>query len=245
MTDANLTEIVCVLDRSGSMSAIIDDAIGGFNTMLKEQQEEKEGRATMTIALFDNEYQIVAENKPVEQVEPFTRKTYVPRASTALLDAVGQTIDQTGRRFAALPEEKRPGKVLFVILTDGHENASTRYTYDQVASMIKHQTERYGWTFMYLSADVSAFDHAARLNIGTRVAFAASALGTQSTYNIASTAARQYRKGGAGGMSIMDSCVEVNEDGSVKLNVDPIGRTDGNVRVQSGESKTPDTTGAA
>ena len=245
MTDVNLTEIVCVLDRSGSMSAIIDDAIGGFNAMLREQQEEKEGRATMTIALFDNEYKVVAENRPVEEVEPFTRKTYKPRASTALLDAIGRTIEDTGRRFAALPEEKRPGRVLFVILTDGHENASRQYSYDQVASMIRHQTERYGWTFMYLSADVSAFDHAAQLNIGTRVQFAASALGTQSTYNIASTAARQYRKGGAQGMSIMDSCVEINQDGAVKLNVDPLGRTDGNVKVQSGESKTPDTSGAS
>lgn len=228
MTDANLTEIVCVLDRSGSMAVILDDAIGGFNTLLRDQQDVKEGRATMTIALFDHEYQVIAENTPVERIKPFDNHSYVPRGSTALLDAVGSTIERTGARLAALPEDKRPGKVLFVILTDGQENASQRYNHDQVASMIKHQTEQYGWTFMYLSADVNAFNDASRLHIPTSVHFSSTALGTQSTYSVASTAARQYRKGGACGMSIMGSSVSVNDQGEVK--------------VESGET---DTSGAA
>lgn len=171
----------------------------------------------MTIVLFDHEYQVVAESTPVQKVKPFDRRSYAPRGATALLDAVGRTIDDTGKRFARLPEEKRPGRVLFVILTDGHENASTVYTYDRVATIVKHQAERYGWTFLYLSADIDAFDHASRLNIGTSVYFTSSPHGTRRTYNIASTAARQYRASGAAGMSIMDSCVDINEAGDVSV----------------------------
>lgn len=217
MTDMNLTEIVCVLDRSGSMERIIDDAIGGFNRMLKDQQEMTEGRATMTIALFDHAYMVVAENKPVEQVEPFDRRTYQPRGSTALLDAVGRTIDDMGRRFARLPEDKRPGKVLFVILTDGHENASHQYSYARIAEMVNHQTDRYGWVFMYLSADINAFADAAKLNIRTSVSYRGTGQSIGSTYSVASGAAKQFRSGGASGMSIMDSCVDVNEGGDVTV----------------------------
>ena len=140
MTDSNLTEIVCVLDRSGSMQSVVDDAIGGFNKMLADQQAIEEGEANVTIVLFDHEYQVVAENTPVAQVKPLDYKSFVPRGSTALLDAVGRTIDDTGRRLASLPEAKRPGKLLFVILTDGHENCSRQYGYEQVSSMTKHQT---------------------------------------------------------------------------------------------------------
>lgn len=232
MTDANLTEIVCVLDRSGSMNRIVDDAIGGFNTMLADQQGMTAGEASMTIVLFDNEYQVVAENMPVQQVKPLDRKTFQPRGSTALLDAVGRTIDDMGRRYASLPEEKRPGKVLFVILTDGHENASHQYRHDRVAQMIKHQTEQYGWVFMYLSADLSAFDHASQLNIGTRVSYrGASGQSIGATYAVASSAARQFRSHGASGMSIMDSCVDVNEGGDVTVEPRDSSTTDGDVAV--------------
>ena len=233
MTDMNLTEIVCVLDRSGSMEQIIDDAIGGINRLIKDQQEMTEGRATMTIALFDNEYLVVAENKPVEMVQPFDRRTYKPRGSTALLDAVGRTIDEMGRRYANLPEDKRPGKVLFVILTDGHENASRQYGYDRIAEMVKHQTDRYGWVFMYLSADIDAFTHAGRLNIGTSVSYRGTGQSIGATYSVASSAARQFRSYGASGMSIMDSCVDIDAGGDVKVEPRDSSTTDGDVKVGS------------
>lgn len=236
MPDANLTEIVCVLDRSGSMAAVVDDAIGGFNTMLADQQAMKDGEARMTIVLFDHEYAVVVENAPVAKVKPLNCTSFAPRGSTALLDAVGRTIDDTGKRLAALPDEKRPGKLLFVILTDGHENCSSQYTHERVAGMIKHQTEQYQWTFMYLSAELNAFDHARNLNIGTSVRYTASSKGTRSSYGLISSSARQYRSGGAQGMSIMDSCVDLanNPDFTVDDKIDGGSFTDSTTDSDSG-----------
>jgi len=211
-----MTEIICVLDRSGSMQTILDDAIGGFNRLLQDQQAMTEGRAVMTIVLFDDRYEVVAENKPVAEVQPFTRETYRPRGLTALLDAVGQTIDRVGERYAAMPEHQRPGKVLFVILTDGQENCSRRYGHDQVATMVQHQTDTYQWEFMYLSADINAFNDAKGLGIATSVQFAATGLGTQSTYDVISSAAQQYRSHGAGGMSVRGTMATVSDTGDVQ-----------------------------
>lgn len=230
MTDMNLTEIVCVLDRSGSMATIIDDAIGGFNAMLKDQQKQSRDDGTaanMTIAMFDHQYMVVAENKPVERVEPFCRRSYVPRGSTALLDAVGRTIDDVGRRLQTTQEEKRPGKLLFIILTDGHENASTQYNHDQIAERIKHQQERYQWEFIYLSADINAFDHAASINIPTSVRFTNDAKSIGSTYSVISDASTQYRSRGAKGMSIRNCSTDLST-------VD--------ITVESGETSTPEPT---
>ena len=216
MTDKNLTELVCVLDRSGSMHSIIGDAIGGINGFIDEQQKV-EGEARLTTVLFDNEILTVHESVPIQEVEPFNSATYRPRGSTALFDAVGSTIDALGDRLSRLPEEKRPGKVLFVILTDGHENASRRYSTNQVKEMIKRQQDEWKWEFIYLSADVNAFDHGRALGISTQVQYSANAASLGSTFSVASTAARQYRHGGAQGMSIHDSCVDVSETGNVTI----------------------------
>jgi hypothetical protein len=236
MTDANLTELICVLDRSGSMNAIVDDSIGGFNRMLDEQKQLP-GQAHMTVVLFDNRYDVLYESRPVRDVPPLDSKTYQPRGATALLDAVGETIDRAGERFRNLPEEKRPGKVLFIILTDGHENASHRYSIDQVRSMIKQQTDEWNWQFIYLSADIDAFAHGRGLGISTRAAFRGSGQSIGSTYAVVSSAASQYRM--SGGMSIQDSCTNIAEDGKVELNVDALGRTDG--AIQSTTDSTADT----
>ena len=143
-----LTEIVSIVDRSGSMQSILDDAIGGFNTFLAAQQRQP-GEAKLSLILFDHEYQIVHQAVDIQQVEPLNQDTYVPRGSTALLDAVGKTIDAVGERLAATPESERPSQVIVSILTDGYENASQTYSKPKVAEMIKHQTEKYSWAFEF------------------------------------------------------------------------------------------------
>lgn len=155
MTNPNYTHIVLVLDRSGSMSSVKDDAVGGFNQFLEEQKSFP-GKATMTLAQFDHEYDIVYDFVPIQHVASLTDKTFQPRGMTRLLDAVGMTIKGVGTNLADLPENKRPSKVVFAILTDGHENDSKEYTRAKVFEMIKHQEKKYNWQFAYLSSDLNA-----------------------------------------------------------------------------------------
>ena len=122
-----LTEIISIVDRSGSMQSILDDAIGGFNTFLAAQQRQP-GEAKLSLILFDHEYQVVQQAVDIQQVEPLNQDTYVPRGSTALLDAVGKTIDAVGERLAATAESERPSQVIISILTDGYENARQTYS---------------------------------------------------------------------------------------------------------------------
>ena len=159
-----LTEIVSIVDRSGSMESILDDAIGGFNTFLAAQQRQP-GQAKLSLILFDNEYQVVHQAVDIQQVEPLNQDTYVPRGSTALLDAVGKTIDAVGERLAATAESERPSQVIVSILTDGYENASQTYSKPKVAEMIKHQTEKYSWAFEFQAANMDAFAAAKELSI--------------------------------------------------------------------------------
>jgi uncharacterized protein YegL len=155
MTEPNYTHIVLVLDRSGSMSTVKDDAIGGFNQFLEEQQSFP-GKATMTLVQFDNEYDIIYDFVPIQHIAKRTEKNFVPRGMTRLLDAVGMTIEGVGQHLRNLPENQRPSKVLFAILTDGHENDSRKYSRGQVFEMIKHQESKYQWQFAYLSSDMNA-----------------------------------------------------------------------------------------
>ncbi len=158
------TEIVSLVDRSGSMQSILDDAIGGFNTFLRSQQAQP-GEAKLSLILFDHEYQVVHQAVDIQQVEPLNQDTYVPRGSTALLDAVGKTIDAVGERLAATLESEKPSQVIVSILTDGYENASQTYSKPKVAEMIKHQTEKYNWAFEFQAANMDAFAAAKELSI--------------------------------------------------------------------------------
>ena len=159
-----LTEIISIVDRSGSMQSILDDAIGGFNTFLAAQQRQP-GQAKLSLILFDHEYQVVHQAVDIQQAEPLNQDTYVPRGSTALLDAVGKTIDAVGERLAATAESERPSQVIISILTDGYENASQTYSKPKVAAMIKHQTEKYNWAFEFQAANMDAFAAAKELSI--------------------------------------------------------------------------------
>ena len=180
---ADLTEIAFVLDRSGSMNPIAADAIGGFNAFLADQQALP-GEARLTLVLFDHEYLVPYSHAPIKTVGPLDAKTYVPRGMTALLDAVGRTIDDIGARLAAMPEAERPAKVIVAILTDGQENASRDYTFAKVSGMIKHQQEKYSWEFIFLAANQDAIAAAGALAIQPKdaIAFAPTGLGVRAAH---------------------------------------------------------------
>ena len=161
----NLTEIVFNLDRSGSMAGLEDDTIGGFNAMLTKQKDE-EGEAVVSTVLFDNECEVIHDRVDIQKIEPMTRKEYYVRGSTALLDAVGGAIHHIGNVHKYAREEDRPEKTLFVITTDGMENASRKYSYDRLKAMIQRQKEKYGWEFIFLGANIDAAREAARFGIG-------------------------------------------------------------------------------
>jgi len=159
-----LTEIICVADRSGSMASICTDAIGSFNTFLEDQQAFP-GECLFTYTQFDGVYEIIHSGISIQKITPLDKTTYVPRGATALLDAIGKTIDAVGNRLANTPEDQRPERILFVILTDGCENASKMYTRSQIFDKITHQRDVYNWQFVFLAAGQDAFDEATSIGI--------------------------------------------------------------------------------
>lgn len=193
------TEIAFVLDRSGSMESCSDAAIAGFNQFLAEQQLT-EGLAKLTLILFDDEYLRIVESIPVAEVISLTDKTYVPRNSTALLDAIGTTIDELGTRLSLIPEKDRPGQTIVAILTDGFENASQKYSWKDIAAKIKHQTEGYKWTFLFLCANQDAIATAAQISIGASNAarYVADGAGSQASHASFSRKMRSIRRSAMG-----------------------------------------------
>ena len=185
----NLTEMVFILDRSGSMQHLTDDTIGGFNSMIENQKKE-EGEAFVTTVLFDDQYELLHDHINIKDIQPITDKEYSARGMTALLDAVGKTINSIGNRLSATPEDERPDKVIFVITTDGMENASREFVKSTVKEMIEHQQSKYSWTFMFLGANMDAVGEAASLGINTDFArtYTADTWGTQSVYTAMSCA---------------------------------------------------------
>lgn len=160
----NLTEIAYVLDRSGSMQPMTEAAITGFNQFLQEQLDEP-GDANLSLLLFDNDFLTPCLRTPLQEVRGLDATTYVPRGTTSLLDAIGLTIDELGKKLADDPEDQRPGKVIVAIYTDGYENSSHLYTLEQINRMITHQRQKYGWEFMFLAANQDAMATAAQMGI--------------------------------------------------------------------------------
>lgn len=158
------TEIVFIIDRSGSMSGLEEDTIGGYNSMLKKQQIE-EGEARVTTVLFDNEYKIVHDRGDIREIRPLTDKEYFVRGTTALLDAIGTTINKIVSATKNTKKEYQADKVMFVIITDGMENSSREYTYEKVKKMIERQKENYKWEFIFLGANIDAVETASRFGI--------------------------------------------------------------------------------
>ena len=160
----NLTELVMILDRSGSLSGLESDTIGGYNSMLKKQRET-EGEVLVSTVLFDHNTEVLHDRVPLDKVPEMTEKDYYVRGCTALLDAVGGAIHHIGNVHKYAREEDRPEKTIFVITTDGMENASRQYSYDRVKQMVERQKEKYGWEFLFLGANIDAIKTAGRFGI--------------------------------------------------------------------------------
>lgn len=218
----NLVEIAFILDRSGSMSSLSEQAIAGFNHFLADQKKQP-GEARLTLVLFDDEYLVPVEAASLRDVRPLDATTYVPRNSTALLDAIGLTIDRLGERLAKTLEPERPGQVIVAILTDGFENASTRYAWKDVAARIRHQQEKYNWRFLFLGANQDAIATAARMNIGAADAatFRADGIGIQASTTSVSrktAALRRAANGLAAGADLAAPMQEIlAEENAVSL----------------------------
>ena len=161
----NITEIVFILDRSGSMSGFEADTIGGFNATI-EKQKEQDGKVYVSTVLFDNESEVIHDRVDINEIKRMTRRDYQVRGCTALLDAIGGAIHHIGNIHKYARPEDVPEHTIFVITTDGMENASHRYSSEKVKEMIKRQTEKYGWEFIFLAANIDAVETAE--NIGIR-----------------------------------------------------------------------------
>lgn len=192
----NYTDINIVLDRSGSMASVADDTIGGFNRFLDDQKKAP-GEATLTLLQFDDVAEYVYKALPLGSVEPLTKVTFIPRGSTALLDAIGQLILATGDRLKILPEDSRPEKVLIVVVTDGEENASRKLTGLQVADMIRQQRDIYKWEFIFMGSNQDAICAANKLNISAAntMTYASNAVGTQNAFGSLSSNMLRFRSG--------------------------------------------------
>lgn len=191
-----LTELVFIIDRSGSMGGLESDTIGGFNAMLKEQQAV-EGDAVVTTVLFDDEYELLHDRIDIRAVAPLTDKDYTVRGSTALLDALGRTIQKIRAVQKHTDEKYRAEKVLFVIITDGQENASREYSAQRIKTRIEHQKQKYGWEFVFFGANMDAVMEAGKLGIAADRAqnYRADAIGTSTAYTAMSAFSTAYRGG--------------------------------------------------
>ena len=190
----NLTEIVFILDRSGSMAHLESDTIGGYNSLIKKQRNEF-GEATITTVLFDDSYEIVHDNADIRKVAPLTNKEYYARGATALLDAVGKTINHVGNRHKLAPSSLIPGKTLVVIITDGYENASREYTVRDIRKIIERQKNKYNWEFLFLGANIDAISAAGDIGItpDRAATYQADSKGTQMNFDAVDCVAQCVR----------------------------------------------------
>ena len=189
-----LTEMVFIIDRSGSMGGLEKDTIGGFNSMLKEQQAV-EGEAIVTTVLFDNRYELLHDRIDIRAVSPLTEKNYTVGGNTALLDALGKTIRKIRDVQEHTAENYRAEKVLFIIITDGEENASREYSAERIKARIEHQKQKYGWEFVFFGANMDAVLEAEKLGISAEYAqnYRADASGTSTAYSAISAISTAYR----------------------------------------------------
>ena len=191
----NLTEIVFILDRSGSMSGLEADTIGGFNSMI-EKQRKADGEALVSTVLFDNMSEVIHDRVNIHDIKPMTDRDYTVRGCTALLDAIGGAIHHIGNVHKYARPEDVPEHTLFIITTDGMENASRFYSSDRVKQMIERQKAKYGWEFLFLGANMDAVQEAARFGIGAdrAVRFENDAQGVAVNYHVVSETVSRMRE---------------------------------------------------
>ena len=194
----DLTDITMVIDRSGSMQSIQSDAEGGINSFF-EQQKQEPGEANVTLVQFDTDYEFVHSGVPIRKVPAFK---LVPRGATALLDAVGRAVNETGARLAAMDESQRPGLVVFVIVTDGEENSSREFTRDQIRKMVEHQQSAYKWQFTFLAANQDAFAAGGSIGIAQDGIAAYSIGKVKGTWDAAAQKLSRMRKAASAGETI-------------------------------------------
>ena len=194
MMGKGLTELVFILDRSGSMSGLEADTIGGFNSLIAKQKKE-EGTALISTVLFDDHAEVLYDRILLDRIEPMNDRQYYVRGCTALLDVLGGAIHHIGNVHKYAREEDRPEKTIFIITTDGMENSSHRYTYDKVKKMVERQRDRYGWEFLFLGANIDAIEVAGRFGVQANraVNYECDGEGTQLNYEVLSKAVSRVR----------------------------------------------------
>lgn len=206
----NLTELVFILDKSGSMSGLEKDTIGGYNSML-EKQRKVDGDCVITTVLFDNDYELLHDRIDLRAIRPITENEYYVGGSTALLDAIGKTIHKIVAVQKSTAEDYRADKVMFVIITDGEENSSREYSADKIKAMIQLEKEKYGWEFIFLGANIDAVETAGRFGIDAdrAVDYVPDGAGTELNFRMMSETVAAFRKCGA----VPDECLnEIRKD---------------------------------
>lgn len=188
----NFTAITAILDRSGSMHGLAQDTIGSFNTFLNDQKSAP-GHAVFTLCTFADTNAIVHDFVDIKDVPNLTTQTYKPNGNTALLDALGVTINSVGAKLAAMDEADRPDKVIFLIVTDGQENASREFTKVKIKDMVEHQTNNYAWDFIYLGANVDSMAEGGSIGVAQVMNYSATSDGTKDLYKGVSESLRRYR----------------------------------------------------
>jgi len=215
-----MTEMVFVIDRSGSMTGLEDDTIGGFNSTIKKQKEE-EGEAKVTTILFDNRYEVLHDRFDLNQIGEMTSDEYYTRGTTALLDALGRAIRKTVNVQRHLPEEERAENVVFVVITDGYENSSREYSYRDIRHMVKKEQEKYGWEFLFLGANIDAVAEGGRMGFRAdrSVRYMHDGVGTGLVYDSVNNAVRNLR-----------TKKQINDDWDVEIRADFAARHKGDDR---------------
>lgn len=224
--DKNYTHITFVLDRSGSMNKVKKDTIGGFNNFISDQKKVK-GMATFSLIQFDDRYEPNYTFEPIQSIPSLTEETFIPRGWTRLLDAVGRAIIDTGESLNKISEENKPGKIVFVIQTDGEENSSKEFNHQEIMSLIKQQQDKYNWEFVFLGAQIQAVTEARRWGIkgANTIHYANSAAGMNNVLKSVSSNLASYRSGTKMDMSFEDKDreiqAEVQKDAAVTQNYKP------------------------
>lgn len=209
-TKNNITELVFILDRSGSMSGLESDTIGGFNSLI-EKQKKQDGKCFVSTVLFDHETDVIHDRLELENIKPLTENEYFTRGCTALLDALGGAIHHIGNIHKYARREDVPEHTMFVIMTDGYENASRRYSSDKVKAMIERQKNKYGWEFLFIGANIDAVETAERYGISEdrAVNYHADSQGTAVVYDAVEQTVANFR-----------ACAPINTDWSKNINDD-------------------------